>query len=244
MTSMIPAFTDTHAALLRDFLSSPRRPKGTMTYPQTAGFLFSMASGPELIPPSEWLPIIFHDQEGVFETPGEAERILGALMALYNACGAHGMERREPLPPGCEIRTPPLANLEADALLSQWAMGFAMGHGYLCELWEECAPKELDEELGGIVALLTFFASPRIADAYLHEARRPMTLEQYAETVVKFFPDAAVEYVRLGRAIYQARLGLDESESGPSDRPAVGRNDPCPCGSGKKFKTCCGATTG
>jgi SEC-C motif-containing protein len=25
--------------------------------------------------------------------------------------------------------------------------------------------------------------------------------------------------------------------------PAVGRNDPCPCGSGKKYKKCCGAAT-
>jgi len=24
------------------------------------------------------------------------------------------------------------------------------------------------------------------------------------------------------------------------DEPKVGRNDPCPCGSGKKFKKCCG----
>ena len=24
------------------------------------------------------------------------------------------------------------------------------------------------------------------------------------------------------------------------DAPKVGRNDPCPCGSGKKFKSCCG----
>jgi uncharacterized protein YecA (UPF0149 family) len=23
------------------------------------------------------------------------------------------------------------------------------------------------------------------------------------------------------------------------DKPAVGRNEPCPCGSGKKFKKCC-----
>jgi SEC-C motif-containing protein len=23
--------------------------------------------------------------------------------------------------------------------------------------------------------------------------------------------------------------------------PDVGRNDPCPCGSGKKYKKCCGA---
>jgi len=26
--------------------------------------------------------------------------------------------------------------------------------------------------------------------------------------------------------------------------PQVGRNDPCPCGSGKKFKKCCGANEG
>ncbi|MBZ0106330.1 MAG: SEC-C domain-containing protein [Sulfuricella denitrificans] len=25
------------------------------------------------------------------------------------------------------------------------------------------------------------------------------------------------------------------------DTPKVGRNEPCPCGSGKKFKQCCGA---
>ncbi|MBO4709700.1 MAG: SEC-C domain-containing protein, partial [Kiritimatiellae bacterium] len=26
----------------------------------------------------------------------------------------------------------------------------------------------------------------------------------------------------------------------PRVQPVVGRNDPCPCGSGKKFKKCCG----
>ena len=25
------------------------------------------------------------------------------------------------------------------------------------------------------------------------------------------------------------------------DGPKIGRNDPCPCGSGKKYKKCCGA---
>ena len=25
--------------------------------------------------------------------------------------------------------------------------------------------------------------------------------------------------------------------------PKIGRNDPCPCGSGKKFKQCCGRDT-
>ena len=26
----------------------------------------------------------------------------------------------------------------------------------------------------------------------------------------------------------------------PAKKPKVGRNDPCPCGSGKKYKKCCG----
>ena len=25
-----------------------------------------------------------------------------------------------------------------------------------------------------------------------------------------------------------------------NNEPKVGRNDPCPCGSGKKYKNCCG----
>src|SRR5207237_6810776 len=35
------------------------------------------------------------------------------------------------------------------------------------------------------------------------------------------------------------------SAPAPVTRPKVGRNEPCPCGSGKKFKKCCGrgATT-
>ncbi|MBV8466842.1 MAG: DUF1186 domain-containing protein [Burkholderiales bacterium] len=40
----------------------------------------------------------------------------------------------------------------------------------------------------------------------------------------------------------------DEEDDGPPqepfvrEAPKVGRNDPCPCGSGKKYKKCCGAT--
>jgi hypothetical protein len=41
--------------------------------------------------------------------------------------------------------------------------------------------------------------------------------------------------------------GLEPAElataAGTSRRPRVGRNEPCPCGSGKKFKRCCGSRT-
>ena len=35
---------------------------------------------------------------------------------------------------------------------------------------------------------------------------------------------------------------MDDEDEGPKParpRDPVGRNDPCPCGSGKKFKKCC-----
>ena len=33
----------------------------------------------------------------------------------------------------------------------------------------------------------------------------------------------------------------DDDEPFIIPKPSAGRNDPCPCGSGKKFKHCCGA---
>ncbi|MDZ7637918.1 MAG: SEC-C metal-binding domain-containing protein [Bryobacterales bacterium] len=33
----------------------------------------------------------------------------------------------------------------------------------------------------------------------------------------------------------------DAPKSVKRAEPKVGRNDPCPCGSGKKYKKCCGA---
>jgi preprotein translocase subunit SecA len=43
-----------------------------------------------------------------------------------------------------------------------------------------------------------------------------------------------------------AAVGGDETKKRPIVKKAsekVGRNDPCPCGSGKKYKKCCGAGT-
>jgi uncharacterized protein YecA (UPF0149 family) len=35
-------------------------------------------------------------------------------------------------------------------------------------------------------------------------------------------------------------LPFDAAPPGPGGLPKVGRNEPCPCGSGKKYKKCCG----
>jgi preprotein translocase subunit SecA len=48
------------------------------------------------------------------------------------------------------------------------------------------------------------------------------------------------------RALQPARVGGDDAEvkTVRRDMPKVGRNDPCPCGSGKKYKKCHGAAPG
>ena len=39
----------------------------------------------------------------------------------------------------------------------------------------------------------------------------------------------------------QKELYLEQKKSGTIVKPhKIGRNDPCPCGSGKKYKLCCG----
>ncbi|MGQ0793135.1 MAG: preprotein translocase subunit SecA [Deltaproteobacteria bacterium] len=63
---------------------------------------------------------------------------------------------------------------------------------------------------------------------------------------VKPVSDVDVESLERKRKADQQRLVLNKAESDEGKKPAkreqkVGRNDPCPCGSGKKYKKCCGA---
>ena len=39
----------------------------------------------------------------------------------------------------------------------------------------------------------------------------------------------------------EGTANLPKVETVVHDGPKIGRNDPCPCGSGKKYKKCCGA---
>ena len=73
---------------LRAFLEHPSRPAGTLRYHELQGFLFTVVSAPELVPPADWLPIIFGEKEADFATPDEAQALLGQIMALYNTTKA------------------------------------------------------------------------------------------------------------------------------------------------------------
>lgn len=244
MLPTISPFTIDQAILLSGFLASPQRPTKTFTYPQLAGFLFGLANGPELIQPSEWIPMVFNNQEAQYETGDEAECITQAMMALYNDCVRTRSGGAGALPPGCEIRSTLMENLKTTAPLSQWAQGFGVAYDYLSEVWEAYIPDELDEELGALLMTLTFFSSPTLAEVYHKETKRNRSFEQFAQSILEVFYDAMGAFAHLGRSIYQARLDAGEFNREFVRASKIGRNDPCPCGSGKKYKKCCEPNTG
>lgn len=212
MWRAIPAHNEERPAIYRRpspaaCSASPKRPEGTLTYGELAGFLFAVTCAPESVMPSDWLPQIFNEQEGGYETLDEAKEILPLIMDLYNHVNFGVLERKPRLPPGCVIDPEPMANLEPDAALGQWARGFGEGHDWLVEIWEEYAPDEWDKELGACMMVLSFFASRKLADAYRKEIRKRGTpLKTMAAEMIELFPGAMASYAHMGRSIHEALL--------------------------------------
>ena len=78
-------------------------------------------------------------------------------------------------------------------------------------------------------------------------AHRGSGADQPARTICSWAPPPRVRAAAGRSAAARARAGASSSSLGPLGRrdaatvPEVGRNDPCPCGSGKKYKKCHGA---
>ncbi len=235
----------TDVSALKTFLSSSHRPRGTLCFRELQGFLFTIASSPETIKPSEWLPIISNDEDIRFENEIEAQRVLSLIMALYNQVNSSVLERSDAMPSGCDFQPDIDANFDEESSVSQWARGFVLGHDWLSDVWDECLPESLDEECGATVMALSFFSSRQLAEAFYAEmdpTKRTApgkSFEQFAEKIRELFPAALTSYSHLGRTIFEVLMQDGPIGDQPVRSTKVGRNDLCPCGSGKKYKKCC-----
>ena len=232
--------------LLEKFLESPERPEGTLKFHELQGFLFAIACSPETIAPSEWLPIIGNDEDLKFGDQNEAQEILGLIMTLYNETNTGVLERSNSMPAGCAFHEDISENFEDSSSISQWSRGFAAGHDWLAEVWEEYLFDELDEECGATLMVLSFFGSKQLANAYFNDMkprkrdRRDESFDDFAMTMRRMFPDALASYAHIGRSIFEAVLEHSKGGGEPAVSEKIGCNEPCPCGSGKKYKKCCG----
>ena len=228
---------------LTRFLSSTDRPEGTLGYYELQGFLFAIACAPELIRPSEWLPLVFNDQDAVYADMEEARSILQSLMDLYNLINTQIFTADVHLPDDITIQKLALDNIGEAALLGQWSRGFFMGHNWLIELWDHYIPDALDKELVSSLIVLSFFSNRQLAEAYYKEIAETSgkALNEFAAGMLAMFEDAMNSYAHMGRSIQTALAEQNQPQQPYVKEEKAGRNDPCHCGSGKKYKKCCGA---
>ena len=104
--------------------------------------------------------------------------------------------------------------------------GYMRGVGVAADEWRAGGP-----EITDLLAPIRAFTQE--TDWFAHEIG---DLEQ-----VEKLRNAIAPNVRAIHAYWFARRALDTASAEPFRRSAarVGRNDPCPCGSGKKYKKCC-----
>ena len=84
MQHAIPLDGPIDLAALDAFLASDRAPPDCMGLAELDGFLAGIVVSPEIILPSEWLPLIWHEGEPDFADLAEMQSILGIMLRRYN----------------------------------------------------------------------------------------------------------------------------------------------------------------
>lgn len=205
---------------LDEFLMSDRAPEDCMQLSDLDGFLTAVAIGPELIMPSEWLPVIWGEGEPVFENTEDAESVIGAIMGRYNKILR--LIQHEPDAYGPLFWETP----DGHVVAADWAEGFMDGVGLRRNAWRPLLESDEGSEL---LAPITTF---------LHD--------EDGNSLIEGEPDELAELCRLATDLIvpsvQAINSYWKAHRHPTPGASkIGRNDPCPCGSGRKYKRCCGA---
>jgi uncharacterized protein len=207
--------------------------KRSMNLEQLDGFLAALICGPELVPPSKYLPKIWGDQT-VFEDASSAQEFLSLIMRHWNAIA-------DTLNSG-EVYLPLLLEDESGiAHGNDWANGFLRGMEFGKEDWALLLD---DEDYGGSLVAIFALANENNPDPEMRSYKDPISAD-LRETLIAGAAAGTTQIYRYFKA--QRFLTNDPLGNMPdflrSTMPKIGRNDPCPCGSGKKFKRCCGKTT-
>jgi len=201
------------------------------------GFLTALVISPEVVMPSEYMQVIIsgetEEDDLVFENIEEAEHFYELVVRHWNAI--NGTFRKG------EIYMPVLAE-DDDGIVSgnDWAKGFLKGAQLRFDPWAEIFD---DEEHGGVLVPILALAHEHDPDPEMRTYDEPVSPELRQDLITHMIAGARQLYDLFEE---QRQTGASDVSSGGTFRrqtPKVGRNQPCPCGSGKKFKNCCGNVT-
>jgi uncharacterized protein len=197
--------------------------EGVLDVSELDGLLTAVVSGPVTIVPSRWLPAVWGDFEPTWDNLEDYEAFMSMLVRHMNCIAEILIEEPEAFEP---MYLETLANGKAVVVVDEWCEGYMRGVGLAFEEWSAGAPEITD-------LLTPIRAFTEWTNWLAHEMADPEQVEKLR--------DAIAPNVRAIHSYWFARRAQDTLSAEPLRRstPRVGRNDPCPCGSGKKYKKCC-----
>ena len=217
-------FTDEMIGELDAFLLSDQAPDDCLQISELDGFLTGIVVSPELIMPSDWMPIVWQGGEPKFSDLPQAERIMGIIMARYNEI----IRALDDEPGAFE----PILYEAPDGrlLAADWAEGFMDAFGMAVDAWDPLFADENTRSLMGPIM------------AQLHDKEGKPFIEGSLEEMQEVREEAAQALPYVIKEIYDFWKARRESANLTTRRTEkkIGRNEPCPCGSGRKYKRCCG----
>jgi uncharacterized protein len=224
--------TDSELDRLAEFLKSCKG-GGAMNIEALDGFFAALIAGPETVMPSEYYPEVFGGEMAdacEFGSLAEANEILGLMMRHWNTI-ASALHKDE-------VYVPLLVE-GADGMAhgNDWARGFMRGMSMRHDGWAELVN---DEQHGGCLIPMMMLSHEHDEDPEMRP--KPISPEQREEVIVHMAAGLVATY-RYFREHRQADIGATFTPEPRRSAPKVGRNYPCPCGSGKKYKRCCGGAT-
>lgn len=204
-----------------------------MNLEEMDGFFAALICGPELVPPSEYLNEIWGGDEGPFESTGELEEFLNLAMRRWN-------DVARLLADPNKVFEPQLLVEEGEEFPrgNRWALGFMRGIEMRRESWNEIFR---DDDRFAMLLPVMALVHEDDPDPEMRTWKTPPDRELRERLVVGLAVAAQrlYDYFRLPRTRDARRKATGERKAGPK----IGRNDPCYCGSGKKYKRCCGDVT-
>jgi len=209
--------------ILRDFFGPSYAGTDDTCLVKLDGYFTALGIGPNMVMPNDWIEALLENKTPLKDLD-EAENMMGALMERYNGV----LQQLNGPPQKYRPSSLPKDSSEPVSLerVSAWSEGFCDG----MKLDAGWIPMIRDEDAKTFLAPILAYAK-----------------SVYKEKLKAFSQQELVDMLddvnaHLAEIILMIRDRWRKQKTPPSvHAPKIGRNDPCHCGSGKKYKRCCGA---
>jgi len=214
-----------------------------MRLDEIQGYLCAALAGPQPIPEEQWMADILGSDATLETTVGEeaAGLLRTFAQALQNELAAGE-------PPVLLLYPKEDDDNDGPSDYLPWCQAYLAGVDAAEDDWfeylgeedeEESENDEIREEIGYLdERLFPLMVLTGEAEAAAREHGEEWPENEAREELIndceEDLPQAVTDIFRF----WAAKRG---TETIRRDEPKIGRNEPCPCGSGKKFKQCCGA---